>query len=74
MSKIIKFPPREGEITHEKIHELIDELDYPSEFTGVMIVVTCKDKTILSCFDSLKGLECIGVLEVLKEDIIKNMY
>lgn len=73
MSEIIKFPPREGEITHESFHELIDELNYPCEFTGVMIVVTCKDKTILSCFDSLKGLECVGALEVLKGDIIQNM-
>lgn len=74
MSEVIKFPYQHSEeLNHAKMHEMIDEVDYPSKFTGFFIAITCEDGVILTCFDQTKALENIGALEILKRDIIQNM-
>ena len=74
MAEIIKFPyTHVDNITLENIHEMIDDIPTDDEITGFMIIVTTKNKNILTCWDSQKSVESLGALEILKNNIINNM-
>lgn len=74
MNNIIKFPyTHVDKMTLETIHEMVDDFPSDDEITGCMIIVTTKNKNILTCYDTKESVKAIGALEVLKNNIMKNM-
>lgn len=74
MTDIIKFPyTHVDKMTLETIHEMVDDFPSDDEITGCMIIVTTKNKNILTCYDNQESVKSLGALEVLKHNILKNM-
>ena len=74
MNNIIKFPyTHASNINLNTIHEMVDDFPSDDEITGCMIIVTTKNKNILTCYDTQESVKAIGALEVLKHNILKNM-
>lgn len=74
MAKIIKFPyTHVDKMTLETIHEMVDDFPTDDEITACMIIVTTKNKNVLTCYDTQKCVESLGALEVLKHNILNNM-
>lgn len=74
MGEIIKFPyTHVDKMTLETIHEMVDDFPTDDEITGCMIIVTTKNKNILTCYDTQESVKSLGALEVLKHNILNNM-
>lgn len=74
MADIIKFPyVHSDNIALNNIHEMIDDFPSSEKITDFMIVVTTESGQIYTGYDGKQSLKCVGVLEVLKNNILHNM-
>lgn len=74
MDNIIKFPYKHVDhVTLENIHEMIDDFPGNEKITDFMIVVTTESGQIYTGYDGKQSLKCVGVLEVLKNNILHRM-
>jgi hypothetical protein len=71
--EIIKFPyVHKDKITIHSIKECLEDFNDNMEVESFSIVINIKNK-IMTCYDGKSAIKTIGMLEVLKQNIIEKM-